>query len=325
MSTNSDFSADKTVMNTYISTLDTIETQYGYFAKYIFAQKLINAISVYSANTATQNLKTLFDSENTALTTFTTLMTEVSAAGVTNSATYIQELKDIFTLLYKSIKDADTAVTTFTANETTTKTALASIVTSNTYTTIADTKTTLTASLATLTAASTSRFEPAYKLELGNSQAYAHPTVTNIITAITNDKGTKKSSELFTNLDLAIAACPNLNKVCSTRLIELAAVGDSGTFTVTNPTKDDACSVMVKTTCGYPDINIGTASLTTKWALTLFEWQEGSKVAPAFQGETEGNKLYPAFASNPAWVGSWTAGEDGFVPFYGSTVKEVNF
>lgn len=77
-------------MTKYIAKLDTLESQYGYFAKYIFAQKLINAISVYAANTATQNLKTLFTAENTTLNNWSDLYAEVAATNpvVANAATY---------------------------------------------------------------------------------------------------------------------------------------------------------------------------------------------------------------------------------------------
>lgn len=272
---------DKTVLTKYNTLLATVEAQYGFFGKYIFAQKLVSVFTVYISSPTTQNLKTLFDAENDLMTTFTTLYTEVSVTTVTNYATYQQELKDIFILLYKDIKTLDTAVNTFTTNETTTNTSLKSIITSDVYSLIADTKTTLTATKTTLAASSSSRFDPAYKLELGNAEGYSHPTVQNIITAIANDKGTKKSSDLFTSKDLAIVACPNLKKTCNTRLIELAKVGDSGSFTATKPTKADQCSVLVKTTCGYPDVAVASTSLPAKWALTLFEWQEGSKAVPA--------------------------------------------
>lgn len=238
---------------------------------------MITAINL-KASDSTQNLLTLFNAERDLLTTFTSLMTEVSANGVTNGTTYIQELKDIFTLLYKDIKTLDTNNTSFPTQETTTNTSLKTIISSDTYTLINDTKVTLTTTKTTLSASS-ARNTPEYKLELGNAQGYSHPTVTNIITAITNVKDDgktpatdKKNSDLFTSKDLAIVACPNLKKVCNTKLIELKKVGDSGTFSATNPTLKDSCSAMVKTTCGYPDVAIGSTSLPAKWALTLFEW-----------------------------------------------------
>jgi hypothetical protein len=83
---------------------------------------------------------------------------------------------------------------------------------------------------------------------------------------------------------------------------------------------------MVKTTCGYPDVKIDSTSLPAKWALSLFEWQEGSKKVPAkFQAETNGNKLYPDFDQVFPWVGPWYDEEDGFVPFYGSVTTATNF
>lgn len=83
---------------------------------------------------------------------------------------------------------------------------------------------------------------------------------------------------------------------------------------------------MVKTTCGYPDVTVSSTSLPAKWALDLFEWQEGSKKVPTkFQDATKGNKLYPDFDQVFPWIGAWDAEEDGFIPFYGSTTTAKDF
>lgn len=144
-----------------------------------------------------------------------------------------------------------------------------------------------------------------------------------IIPALDKTPGTKKSSAAFTNLDMAVAACPNQISKCGiSGSRKIAASSTATTVNAVNLSSNDSCHYLVVADCDLPEIKITANTMGANWNLDFIEWQDTT--GTTMQTATEGNVDYPAMTTVPRWYSGYESGT-ATLPFLKNSVIKKGF